>query len=192
MGNLGITSGEEIYHLLRTLRSIGAPLRVLDLHSNPLCASETPETSPLLGSGALFAAAVASSPGPLRALAELCDWIGAYGSTLERLNLREVMRDDASAEQQEAATRLLCAALASEHCALLELNVHTAATLQLPLFIPRGSARFRRGSGEVRRGSARFGEVRRGSARFGEVRRGSARFGEVRRGSARFGEVRRG
>ena len=37
MGNLGITSGEEIRAFLRALRAGGAPLRVLDLHSNPLC-----------------------------------------------------------------------------------------------------------------------------------------------------------
>jgi hypothetical protein len=37
MGNLGITSGEEIRAFLRALRAGGAPLRVLDIHSNPLC-----------------------------------------------------------------------------------------------------------------------------------------------------------
>ena len=39
MGNLGITSGEEIRAFLRALRAGGAPLRVLDVHSNPLCSA---------------------------------------------------------------------------------------------------------------------------------------------------------
>ena len=42
MGNLGITSGEEIRAFLRALRAGGAPLRVLDIHSNPLCSPPAP------------------------------------------------------------------------------------------------------------------------------------------------------
>ena len=39
MGNLGIASCEEVYVFLRALREGRAPLRVLDLHGNPLCLS---------------------------------------------------------------------------------------------------------------------------------------------------------
>ena len=42
LGNLGINFGDEIYEFLRVLRESHAPLRVLDVHSNPLCVSGSP------------------------------------------------------------------------------------------------------------------------------------------------------
>ena len=118
VGNLGISSGDEICAFVRVLRRNGSPLRVLDLHGNPLAASAEPADE------AGVSAAPSAAAGPLRALAELSEWMSSESNCLRSLNLRECMRDDAAAELHEAAIRLLCAGLASPHCALTELNVH--------------------------------------------------------------------
>ena len=63
----------------------------------------------------------------MAALAELCSWLSAPGNKLERLDLRDAMSSsDAAADpaQSEAAVSILCAALASPHCVLEELNLH--------------------------------------------------------------------
>ena len=98
MGNLGISSGGEIFAFVQALREGGAPLKVLDVHSNPVW-----EASGSDGGG-----------GGLSALRAICEWVGAEGSTLERLNMRDVMREDASEEQTAECIGLLCDALWSD------------------------------------------------------------------------------
>ena len=78
MGNLGITSGEEIRAFLRALRAGGAPLRVLDLHSNPLC-------SPL---PAPYAGAEEPSSKELAYISPISRLYLAYISPISPLNLQ--------------------------------------------------------------------------------------------------------
>ena len=126
MGNLGISSCEEIYVFLRALREGGAPLRVLDIHGNPLCVAEGGATAsaPPPGSSGTQHGGAPDEQRCLRALAEVCDWIASPGNQLSVLNLREVMKEELPAEIHQAALTMLCAAVGHEHCVLRELNVH--------------------------------------------------------------------
>ena len=82
----------------------------------------------------------------MAALAELCSWLSAPGNKLARLDLRDTMLSSDATDhpaQTEAAVSMLCAALASPHCVLEELNVQgfgfTAASvsrLAAPLLRP--------------------------------------------------------
>jgi len=82
----------------------------------------------------------------MAALAELCSWLSAPGNKLARLDLRDTMLSSDATDhpaQTEAAVSMLCAALASPHCLLEELNVQgfgfTAASvsrLAAPLLRP--------------------------------------------------------
>ena len=82
----------------------------------------------------------------MAALAELCSWLSAPGNKLARLDLRDTMLSSDATDhpaQTEAAVSMLCAALASPHCLLEELNVQgfgfTAASvsrLASPLLRP--------------------------------------------------------
>ena len=127
MGNLGITSGEEIRGFLRALRAGGAPLRGLDIHGNPLCSPPAPYGGTEEQSVEDLAA---EQQAAMAALAELCSWLSAPGNKLERLDMRDAMPgadatdSPAALAQSEAAVSMLCAALASPHCVLEELNVH--------------------------------------------------------------------
>ena len=63
MGNLGISSGGEIFAFVQALREGGAPLKVLDVHSNPVW-----EASGSDGGG-----------GGLSALRAICEWVAPRG-----------------------------------------------------------------------------------------------------------------